>query len=237
MSLIPVTRRDLFWSDPFFESAWGPDFNLLRGDMMREHQRTWDRFGHEFIDDRGNRCTDCKPEAITDGNKDGSKKKRVEKGKEGKRETDGTMVERNEDKEMVCPWFMPPRRWLGPSFGFGEETSRANQLMRVKEDDNKFEVSLDTHEYGPDELKINVVDNLMSVEGKHEEKSEDGNSYVSRHFVRKYTLPRGCEAENINSNLSSDGVLMITALKNPALMSSSRAVAIQEHQQQQQQPM
>lgn len=226
MSLIPVTLRDLFWSDPFFESAWGPDFNLLRRDMMREHQRMWDRFGHEFMEDRGDRCNHCKPEAITDGNKMDSKKKKVEKGE--KMETNGTMVERNEDKEMFLPWFMPPRRWLGPSFGFGEETSRANQLMRVKEDDSKFEVSLDTHEFRPDELKVNVKDNMLSVEGKHEERSEEGNSYVSKHFVRKYTLPKGCDATNVNSNLSSDGVLMITALKNPALVSTTWAVPIQQ---------
>ena len=87
--------------------------------------------------------------------------------------------------------------------------------MRVKEDETKFEVSLDTHEYRPDELKVNVTDNVLTVEGKHEEKSEDGNAIVTRHFLRKYVLPKGCQAETVNSNLSSDGVLMITAPKNP----------------------
>ena len=48
MSQIPVTLRDMFWSDPFFETAWGPDFNLLRQEMVREHRLTWDRFGHSF---------------------------------------------------------------------------------------------------------------------------------------------------------------------------------------------
>ena len=48
MSKIPVTLRDMFWSDPFFETAWGPDFNTLRQEMVREHRLTWDRFGHSF---------------------------------------------------------------------------------------------------------------------------------------------------------------------------------------------
>ena len=108
---------------------------------------------------------------------------------------------------------------MGPALGFGGDLAshigQGSQLMRVKEDETKFEVSLDTHEYRPDELKVNVTDNVLTVEGKHEEKSEDGNTIVTRHFLRKYVLPKGCQAETVNSNLSSDGVLMITAPKNP----------------------
>ena len=39
--------------------------------------------------------------------------------------------------------------------------------------------------------------------------------FVSRQFVRKYTLPDGCKPEQVSSNLSSDGVLLITAPKKP----------------------
>ena len=134
-----------------------------------------------------------------------------------KKEAERQVAERSDDS--FWPWFMPPRRWMGPSLGFGSELAahigQGNQLMRVKEDDTKFEVSLDTHEYRPDELKVNVADNMLSIEGKHEEKSEDGNSMVTRQFVRKYSLPVGCQAQTVNSNLSSDGVLMITAPKSP----------------------
>jgi crystallin alpha B len=56
------------------------------------------------------------------------------------------------------------------------------------------------------------------VEGKHEEKAEDGSRMVARQFVRKYTLPQGAKPEDVTSNLSSDGVLVITAKKtNPAI--------------------
>jgi crystallin alpha B len=123
---------------------------------------------------------------------------------------------------------------MGPSLGLGDELAntvgRANQLMRIQDSDTKFEVSLDTHEYRPDELTVNVNNDMLTVEGKHEEKSEDGSSFVARHFVRKYALPRGCEAHTVNSNLSSDGVLMITAPKNPALAHNERAIPIQMQQ-------
>merc|ERR1712042_197589 len=93
-----------------------------------------------------------------------------------------------------------------------------SEVIRVKEDEKKMEVSLDTSQYRPDELKVSVAGGAITVEGKHEEKAEDGTRMVSRQFVRKYTLPAGAKPEDVVSNLSSDGVLVVTANKaNPAI--------------------
>ena len=45
--------------------------------------------------------------------------------------------------------------------------------MKVKEDDSKFEVTLDVSDYRPEELKVTTVNNVLSIEGKHEQKTED----------------------------------------------------------------
>merc|ERR1711915_678159 len=94
---------------------------------------------------------------------------------------------------------------LEPGMELGKELT--------KEDDSKMEVSLDTAQYRPDELKITVDKGVVCVEGRHEEKAEDGSKMVSRSFSRKYTLPKDAKAEDVVSNLSSDGVLVITAPK------------------------
>jgi crystallin alpha B len=52
----------------------------------------------------------------------------------------------------------------------------------------------------------------VTVEGKHEEK-EDEHGYISRHFVRKYVLPKTHDVNKIESKLSIDGVFTITAPK------------------------
>ncbi len=62
-----------------------------------------------------------------------------------------------------------------------------DQVVSLKDDNNKFEVTFDTHGYKPDELTVNVANGTITVEGKHEEKNEtDGKnkSYASRHFLR-----------------------------------------------------
>ena len=39
----------------------------------------------------------------------------------------------------------------------------------MKEDKEKFEVTLDVSQFKPEELKVSTVNNVLSIEGKHEE--------------------------------------------------------------------
>merc|ERR1712012_1382941 len=67
--------------------------------------------------------------------------------------------------------------------------------------------------YKPDELKVQVEDNTVRVEGKHEERSQAGAVMVSRQFVKEYALPEGSKPEGVESSLSKDGVLVLTMPK------------------------
>ena len=91
---------------------------------------------------------------------------------------------------------------------------RDDNVLKVKDDEKSFEITLDTSQYKPDELKVNVAPNALTVEAKHSEQSEDGHNFVSKQFLRRYTLPSGCKHELVSSNLSADGVLVITAPKS-----------------------
>ena len=71
---------------------------------------------------------------------------------------------------------------------------------------------MDVQHFKPEELAVKVTDNIVTIEGKHEEK-EDDHGFITRHFVRKYTIPANVDAEKLASNLSSDGVLTIEAPK------------------------
>ena len=61
-----------------------------------------------------------------------------------------------------------------------------DEVLKITDNDIKFEVSVDTHGYNPDELQVKVLDNVVTVEAKHEEKKEESNnkSFVSRQFSR-----------------------------------------------------
>ena len=75
---------------------------------------------------------------------------------------------------------------------------------------------MDTSHYRPDEIHVHVERDGISVEGRHEERSEDGKRLLTRQFKRRYTIPEGTCPEHVTSNLAADGVLVVKAVKgNP----------------------
>ncbi|XP_039450256.1 protein lethal(2)essential for life-like [Culex pipiens pallens] len=96
-----------------------------------------------------------------------------------------------------------------------------------KKSRESFEVSIDVQNFKPEEISVKMVDNYITVEGKHEEK-QDEEGFVSRHFVRKYQLPEGHDLERVASSLSSDGVLTIRAprLALPEVPAKERSIPI-----------
>lgn len=48
------------------------------------------------------------------------------------------------------------------------------------------------------------------VEAKHEERLDE-HGHISRHFTRRYDLPKGYDVHDIVSQLSSDGILTLKA--------------------------
>merc|ERR1711953_267820 len=112
------------------------------------------------------------------------------------------------------PWLMP-RKWMIPQLWDEDifSSSQDSHLLGLQEDASKMELSLDTTGYKPDELKVQVRDGELCVEGKHEERSEAGQVMVSRQFSKRYGLPQGAKRLEVMSNLSQDGVMVITVPK------------------------
>lgn len=83
----------------------------------------------------------------------------------------------------------------------------------VSIDKDKFQVNLDVQQFAPEEITVKVTgENTITVEGQHDEK-QDEHGAISRHFVRRYVVPKGHDINQVSSSLSSDGVLTITAPK------------------------
>ncbi|CAG7726903.1 unnamed protein product [Allacma fusca] len=63
----------------------------------------------------------------------------------------------------------------------------------------------------PEDLKISLKDRVMTIEGKKEQKSEDGRSRSYHEFMRKFTLPEEVKTEEVKSMLTPEGYLKIEA--------------------------
>lgn len=96
----------------------------------------------------------------------------------------------------------------------------------IKADADKYQINLDVQQFAPEDISVKTVDGYIVVEGKHEEK-KDEHGYISRQFTRRYALPEGATPESVESKLSSDGVLTISApRKVPETVKGERNVPI-----------
>jgi len=239
-SRVPMTLRDSFFNDDFFRNSW-EDFDKLRQQMMTESQNFWRKAEQEMKMLESSSSSAMQQQQQSSSSSSNAIRKESSSSSSG-----GAPRDLMRSDSMLVPSIFP-RRWMMPrmfgmmdsgtldampAFGedfFSDKLSKMNlfqdkgddQIIRVKDDDAKFELSLDTHGFRPDEIKVNVAGGVLGVEAKHEEKGD--NKFVLRQFSRKYTLPEGCEAARVNSNLSSDGVLVISAPKRQAIKAAAGA--------------
>ncbi|VDM62040.1 unnamed protein product [Angiostrongylus costaricensis] len=93
----------------------------------------------------------------------------------------------------------------------------ANEAHQVVNDDKKFAVSIDVSQFKPEELKVNLDGRMLTVEGKQECRND--TSYMTRSFVRSWTLPNDVDTDAIQTELNDQGKLTIKAAKNGSTVS------------------
>ncbi|XP_018321197.1 protein lethal(2)essential for life-like [Agrilus planipennis] len=149
----------------------------------------------------------------------------------------------------LLPYYFVPQSSLGQHFGL--ELGSRNVLERnlfnlircpagylrhwqnvASQDDsgsnlihngNYLRVQLDVQQFQPNEINVKVENRVLIVEGQHNEK-EDGQGYVSRHFIRKYDIPENSDTNRIECTLSTDGILLI---EMPDRIEHERVIPIQ----------
>ena len=99
-------------------------------------------------------------------------------------------------------------------FGNGREHVWTPSIDVVRDDD-KLVMHADVPGIKPEEVKIEIEDDVLTVSGSHEEsKEEKGKHYVRRErrygsFSRSVALPAGVDAKQIEAK-THDGVVEVT---------------------------
>merc|ERR1712212_181685 len=115
-SRVPVTMRDFFFDDPFFKNTW-EDFDRVREAMFTESREKWMKFDEDF------RNMACMSNNIM-------------------LESSGDTETKSETPALAAD----PRALVRQDFPNNMEIfkTKDSEVIRVKEDESKLEVSLDT---------------------------------------------------------------------------------------------
>merc|ERR1711892_1176742 len=109
--------------------------------------------------------------------------------------------------------------------------SQSNDMSpkaKVSYDQDKFQVEFNVQDYTPEELSIKTEGDVLIVLAKHQTKAEGGQSFVSKQFEQRFSLPSGVKIEKIASSLSKDGILTVSAPReNLAISSHQKKGAIE----------
>ena len=95
---------------------------------------------------------------------------------------------------------------------------------KAKQDDGKFQVKLDLRGFKAEDIKVQLRGHELAVTGKN--KSEDQGFYFSRDYIHRVLLPDDAGLGSVTSCLSKNGLLIIEASRDPALMPSDRNMEV-----------
>ena len=185
--LVPL-GRDGFIKDPFFSSTW-----------------------EEFDQERNLRLSKSKQSGFWD---------KMEKDMEDFERSVASM-EADLDERMapfrpsLPDWALPQdqqKNWpkiMNDSFSSSSSLASGE---KVTCSGDSWEVSLDVANFSPDGLKVAVAGDTVTVSGSQETSSSSGenSSRSSSSFSKSYTLPSGCDPENVSSSLNNKGQLIVT---------------------------
>ncbi|CAI5444718.1 unnamed protein product [Caenorhabditis angaria] len=102
----------------------------------------------------------------------------------------------------------------GPVVGAGEITNT----------EHGFTIELDVFRFRPEEIKVVLTDDLLSISGERFENAGDGQT-LRRSFSRKYAIPEDIHLDSIRSHLTDSGLLVVNGSRK-----GWRETSISQHQ-------
>ncbi|CAI4228357.1 unnamed protein product [Auanema sp. JU1783] len=89
-----------------------------------------------------------------------------------------------------------------------------DEFVSLVEDENHFEVGLDAKPFGPNEIEVKTIGDLIEIHLEHKaQKGMPQAPFTSRSITRCYQLPKDVNVGTLKSNIDHQGVLHISAMK------------------------
>ena len=95
--------------------------------------------------------------------------------------------------------------WYQDKFGGGDLTD-----LKQREDEQYVYYDISIQGNKPDELKIDVKDEMISISGKFEKQksTDESDSFVSSNFQRTFPIPRGVDYKSFTTEKEEDKIIL-----------------------------
>ncbi|GMT02722.1 hypothetical protein PENTCL1PPCAC_24896, partial [Pristionchus entomophagus] len=85
-------------------------------------------------------------------------------------------------------------------------------LGEVESTPEKFTVTVDVFHFKPEDIKVSVKGNNLTIEGNHRERI-DHDGTIQRSFISKYSIPEDVDLDSVHCSISHKGLLKLEAHK------------------------
>jgi len=188
--MVPL-GRDGFFKDPFFSSTW-EEFDQDRNLRMSKSQNSfWDKVESDMAEFE--RCVSA---------------------------MEADMDQRMAPLKPGLPgWALPQNHHKNWPKIMNDTSARdggsAGMMCNEKINDtkDKWEIVMDVQNFSPESLKVKVTGDVVTISGSQTSSNasdECNTSCSSQSFSRSYTMPSGCDPDNVSSNLNKQGQLMVS---------------------------
>jgi HSP20 family protein len=113
----------------------------------------------------------------------------------------------------------------------GADTTFNTPAVNISETEKGYTIELAAPGYAEKELHVDLENNLLTIEGKREEKTEKADGKVNRKefhygtFKRSFKMPREVDSEKIDAKYNN-GILSITVPKTEKEQNKTRKIKI-----------
>eukprot|EP00092_Neocalanus_flemingeri_P024950 GFUD01027060.1.p1 GENE.GFUD01027060.1~~GFUD01027060.1.p1 ORF type:complete len:206 (+),score=60.69 GFUD01027060.1:51-668(+) len=190
--LVPL-GKDGFFKDPFFSSTW-EEFDQERHQMMQKSPGFWDKVDQDM------------------------------------KEFESSVSKMDSDMDrMTAPlrptlpgWALPEDHKKNWPIILGEDAAKVD-TFKITETGDKWEILLDVSKFNQDGLKVKVAGDMVTITGSHSNQFAEGNnsSNTDMSFTKRYTLPSGCDSDQVHSNLNAHGTLVVSCPRKQYLYGPS----------------
>ncbi|KAJ9584188.1 hypothetical protein L9F63_021485 [Diploptera punctata] len=98
-------------------------------------------------------------------------------------------------------------------------------IQGVESRSDTFHMNIDVDGYKPEEIKLSLKNNILTIHAKMDRIADDGSKY-HQEYTRELTLPENVDLSELKTYLGNNGILRLEAAYKPTLEEKPKEIPV-----------